>query len=300
MKIPIIEKTYDKISSYLVKSRDATSVSYNRFDRGDDNSDERSPPTSIIVPPFDENDPEFKVFFDKYHCQKAALICAVFGMSFIILMFTTTFFEFDWYHHERGVDFMTLLGLILYLICGVLIHYFIIYGIKKQQTIYFFPFIVIYMFLILSEALSLFTVIISFIYFINARKNNSHPESHHHYYEIVMYDHTKNSVIISATVLTPLIFVQSIMIYLILKCRNFIAAKNAHAAALKVAERAKQQYPGIEIVHGSIDNKITSRDNHDVERGTIADNPSLPQQQIPSSFSPQDIEEEVNKETNKY
>uniref|UniRef100_A0A0K0G1S0 Transmembrane protein n=1 Tax=Strongyloides venezuelensis TaxID=75913 RepID=A0A0K0G1S0_STRVS len=300
MKIPIIEKTYDKISSYLVKTRDATSVSYNRFDRGDDNSDERPPPTSIIVPPFDENDSEFKVLFGRYHCQKAALICAVFGMSFIILMFTTTFFEFDWYNHESGVDFMTLLGLFLYLICGILIHYFIIYGIKKQQTIYFFPFIVIYMFLILSEALSLFTVVISFIYFINARKANSHPESHHHYYEIVMYDHTKNSVIISATVLTPLILVQSIMIYLVLKCRNFVGAKNAHAAALRVAERAKQQYPDIEIIHGSNTDKNTSHNNHDIERGVPPTNSSSSQQQLPSSFSPQDIEEEINNETNKY
>uniref|UniRef100_A0A0N4ZNS5 MARVEL domain-containing protein n=1 Tax=Parastrongyloides trichosuri TaxID=131310 RepID=A0A0N4ZNS5_PARTI len=295
MKVPIIERTYDKISSYLVKTRDATSVSYNRFDTGAENSEDVPPPTSIIVPPFDENDNEFKIFRG-YHCQKGALLCSVFGMSFIILMFTTTFFEFDWYHHERGVDFMTLLGLILYLVCGILIHYFIIYGCKKQQTIYFFPFIVIYMFLILSEALSLFTVVISFIYFINAR-NNSHPEHHQHYYEILMYDHTKNSVIISSIVLLPLITVQSIMIYIVLKCRNYIAAKNAHAAALRVAERAKQQYPDIEIIHGPTKYNPSQRDLESAVSQTHNDNNT--QQQIPSSFDPQEIEEEVYKNDDK-
>jgi hypothetical protein len=65
-------------------------------------------------------------------------------MAMCILSFITTFFEFDWYNHQRGVDIGALLGLFLYLAGGVLTHYYVIYGIKKQLSRYLLPYIAVY------------------------------------------------------------------------------------------------------------------------------------------------------------
>lgn len=65
-------------------------------------------------------------------------------MSMVILFFLSAFFEFDWYNHERGVDLGALLGLFTYLLLGVLIHYYVLYGIKKQVPYYLLSFIIVY------------------------------------------------------------------------------------------------------------------------------------------------------------
>lgn len=67
------------------------------------------------------------------------------------LAFLSAFFEFDWYHHERGADLSALLGLFTYLAIGVLIHYYVLYGIKKQMPYYFLPFIIAYSVMCTSE-----------------------------------------------------------------------------------------------------------------------------------------------------
>jgi hypothetical protein len=72
-------------------------------------------------------------------------------MAMSILSFVTTFFEFDWYSHASGVDISALLGLFLYLAIGVFIHYYVIYGIKKQLSRYLLPFIAIYSIVCISE-----------------------------------------------------------------------------------------------------------------------------------------------------
>lgn len=62
----------------------------------------------------------------------------------VILFFLSAFFEFDWYHHERGVDLGALLGLFTYLTLGILVHYYVLYGIKKQAPYYLLSFIIVY------------------------------------------------------------------------------------------------------------------------------------------------------------
>jgi len=65
-------------------------------------------------------------------------------MAMVILSFITTFFEFDWYNQSKGVDIGALAGLFLYLTLGVLTHYYVIYGIKKQLSRFLLPFIAVY------------------------------------------------------------------------------------------------------------------------------------------------------------
>ncbi|EYC31040.1 hypothetical protein Y032_0004g1919 [Ancylostoma ceylanicum] len=67
-----------------------------------DELDDRPPPTAIHVAPFREDSPEFMAFGT--HAQRAAVISAGIGLSLVIFIFLSVFFEFDWYHHEKGVD----------------------------------------------------------------------------------------------------------------------------------------------------------------------------------------------------
>ena len=72
-------------------------------------------------------------------------------MAITILMFISTFFEFDWYSHKKGVDVGAVIGLFLYLIIGVLIHYYVIIGVKKQLSRYLLPFICVYSIICITE-----------------------------------------------------------------------------------------------------------------------------------------------------
>ena len=92
---------------WLLRSRDANAVSYSRFGMPGEEQDERPPPTTIMLEPFDENAQQYRLW-SLCHSQKAALLCAGVGMSAVILIFISVFFEFDWYHYERGVDVLAL------------------------------------------------------------------------------------------------------------------------------------------------------------------------------------------------
>ncbi|RCN44222.1 hypothetical protein ANCCAN_09805 [Ancylostoma caninum] len=74
-----------------------------------DELDDRPPPTAIHVAPFREDSPEFMAFGT--HAQRAAVISAGVGLSLVIFIFLSIFFEFDWYHHEKGVDIGALISI---------------------------------------------------------------------------------------------------------------------------------------------------------------------------------------------
>ena len=61
------------IRNYLQKKQDQSSVSYSRFGRPGEEEEERPPPTQIVVAPFDENDPQFKLF-GYWHIERASAV----------------------------------------------------------------------------------------------------------------------------------------------------------------------------------------------------------------------------------
>ncbi|VBB31126.1 unnamed protein product [Acanthocheilonema viteae] len=113
----------NKLWKWFTGKRDECSVTYSRFGiaalyliiRLGDILDDRPRPSTIYIAEFDDNDPKF-IFFKLCHAQKAAAIVAAFGMSFIILIFISVFFEFDWYNHKTGIDIITL-GFMLKAVC---------------------------------------------------------------------------------------------------------------------------------------------------------------------------------------
>ncbi|VDP13124.1 unnamed protein product [Heligmosomoides polygyrus] len=143
-----------------IKTRaDHNVVSYSRFGLPGDELDDRPPPTVIHVAPFREDSPEFMTFGT--HAQRAAVISAGVGLSLVIFIFLAVFFEFDWYHHEKGIDVGALIGMLLFLIIGMLIHWYIVRGIKVGQPRYLVPFIVIYTMLLVIEAVSFIFMLLS-------------------------------------------------------------------------------------------------------------------------------------------
>ncbi|KAI6234422.1 hypothetical protein M3Y99_00793000 [Aphelenchoides fujianensis] len=217
----------DKLRSLLVRLRDQSSVTYSRFGRPGEEQDDRPLPTSIHVAPFDENDARF-MFFRYWHVQKAAVAVACFGMAIVILTFISGFFEFNWYDHSRGVDISALLFLFVYLAVGVLIHYYVLYAVKKQNAFYLIPFICVYVLISTLE----FIITLSLVF---KMLENEHSAHHQPYFGILF------GLVISLTV-------QMLMLSAIVRLRQYLSMKQLHEMELKVAERSRTENPNLEIV----------------------------------------------------
>ncbi|VDM95363.1 unnamed protein product [Thelazia callipaeda] len=242
----------------LFSDRNACSVSYSRFGGPGDVLDDRPRPSRIYIAQFDDNDPKF-VFFKLCHAQKAAVSVAGFGMSTVILVFISVFFEFDWYSHKTGIDIITLTCLFIYLLMGILIHYDVITGIKKQASHYLLPFIVTYVVTIGVEVLLIFFQVL---------RLHSPP------LDFSFKEKATGIYVFSISALLILVIVQALMLRAVCQCRYYLSCKSAHLTALKVVESSRTKHPGIQVVyvssslHGT--NSIYNADSriNQVSRGT--------------------------------
>lgn len=236
---------FQKLRSWLIRHRDQTAVSYSRFNRLGEEDDDKPPPSTIIVAPFNENAAEY-MLFGVCHVQKSAVYFASFGMAMVILTFLTSFFEFDWYHHKRGVDIGALLFLFFYLIVGVLIHYHVIYGIKKQLARYLLPFIAVYTVLCTFEVfmcLALLFKIVEPAHYIHVQLENDKAPTQ------VQIKNPPFALLLLGIIV--ILCVQGVMLTAVLRCRHFLSQKQEHEIAMKVAEKSKQEFPTIQIMLAS-------------------------------------------------
>jgi FlaA1/EpsC-like NDP-sugar epimerase len=215
------------LRNYMIRKRDQATVSYSRFGRQGEETEDRPPPSQIMIAPFNEDDPQFKVL-GYWHVERASVTLSAFGMCMVILLFISSFFEFNWYHHQRGVDISALLGLFAYLAIGVLIHYYVLYGIKKQTAYYLLPFIVIYSVVLTGEAVALIGLIVKMV---EPEEANEHAP----------FAGMFVSLLIIAVA-------QLFMLSTVLRCRQYLSLKETHVLELQVAEKGKNQNPDMEIV----------------------------------------------------
>uniref|UniRef100_A0A914XXM0 Uncharacterized protein n=1 Tax=Panagrolaimus superbus TaxID=310955 RepID=A0A914XXM0_9BILA len=216
----------DWLRNYMIRKRDQATVSYSRFGRTGEEEEDRPPPTQIFLAPFNEDDPQFKVI-GYWHVEKASVTLAAFGMCMVILLFISSFFEFNWYHHQRGVDISALLGLFTYLALGVLVHYYVLYGIKKQKAYYLLPFIVVYSVVLTGEAVALIGLIVKMV----EPQDLNHPPFSGLFFSLLI-----------------IVIAQVFMLSTILRCRQYLSLKETHLLELQVAEKGKTQNPEMEIV----------------------------------------------------
>uniref|UniRef100_A0A1I7X1Y5 DUF4203 domain-containing protein n=1 Tax=Heterorhabditis bacteriophora TaxID=37862 RepID=A0A1I7X1Y5_HETBA len=148
----------ERILNWIKSRTDHNIVSYSRFGLPGDELDDRPPPSVIHVAVFHDDSPEFMAFGT--HSQRAAVqVSAGIGLSIVIFVFLSVFFEFDWYHHEKGVDIGALIGLVLFLILGVSVHWQVVRGIKSGQPSLLVAFITIYAIILVIEAVFFIFVI---------------------------------------------------------------------------------------------------------------------------------------------
>lgn len=163
-------------------------------------------------------------------------------------MFISTFFEFDWYNHKRGVDAGAVVGLFLYLAIGVLVHYYVIIGVKKQLSRYLLPFICVYSVICITELCMCLGLLYFFVYLLNFYLFNRFKlmdaqvtEPHHrvhiqmdvHYYSSSTIQPPYTAILFGLVVILA---VQFLMLVGVLRCRQFLSAKQEHEMAMKVAE----------------------------------------------------------------
>ncbi|KAK6725564.1 hypothetical protein RB195_004091 [Necator americanus] len=223
----------NRVLNWIKTRADHNVVSYSRFGLPGDELDDRPPPTTIHVAPFREDSPEFMAFGT--HAQRAAVISAGVGLSLVIFIFLSVFFEFDWYHHEKGVDIGALIGLLLFLLVGMSIHWHVVRGIKLKQPRYLVPFIIIYTMTLVVEAI-FFVFVVNHIVVLSYLKTMP-PQSSSGY------------ILVTAMFIFAM-GVQAVMLTSVIRCRNYLEKLQIHDLEMRVAEKSKLQHPGILIVFG--------------------------------------------------
>ncbi|CAJ0595668.1 unnamed protein product [Cylicocyclus nassatus] len=233
----------NRIINWIKSRSDTNVVSYSRFGLPGEEVDDRPPPTVIHVAPFREDSPEFMAFGT--HAQRAAIISAGVGLSLVIFIFLSVFFEFDWYHHEKGVDIGFLFGLLLFLFIGLSIHWMVVRGIKLMQPRYLIPFILIYTMVLVFETIFFIFVVNHIVILSSMKTYPPFPESSAGY------------------ILVTIMFmfamgIQSIMLTSVVRCRKYLEKRQIHDLEMRVAEKSKLQHPGIRIVFGAGDGNTSN------------------------------------------
>ncbi|CAI4224253.1 unnamed protein product [Auanema sp. JU1783] len=226
----------DRLFNWLKRRGDHNIVSYSRFGLPGEEQDDKPPPTTVHVAPFDEDSRDFLAFGT--HCQRAAVISVGIGKSLTIFIVLSFFFEFDWYSHNKGVDVSALIGLLLFLIGGLAIHWGVIKGIKMCDSKLLVPFIVVYITIIVVES-CLFIFIINHWLALNYLNQLRRQEPESFTAACILY--------------MVLLLVHGSMLYSVTRCRNYLDRKNVHNLEMRLVERIKQQYPGINVVYGAGD-----------------------------------------------
>ncbi|KAJ1361461.1 hypothetical protein KIN20_020721 [Parelaphostrongylus tenuis] len=247
----------NRVLNWIRSRSDHNVVSYSRFGLPGDELDDRPPPTVIHVAPFREDSEEFMAFGT--HSQRAAVISAGVGLSLVLFIFLSVFFEFDWYHHEKGVDIGALVGLLLFLLVGVAIHWHVIRGIKTGQPKYLVPFIIVYAMTLVVEAV-FFIFVVNHIVVLN-------------YLKTVPPQSTSGYLFVTAMFVFTMA-VQGVMLTAVVRCRNYLEKRQIHDLELRVAEKSKLQHPGIRIVFGPGDAEMNSPAGVDLRPSTDEAPPS--------------------------
>lgn len=218
---------------WLKRRSENAQVTYSRFGLPGDEVDERPPPTLCHVAHFDDDAPEYRAFFT--HATRAAAIAAGFGLSCSLFSFAMFLFEFRWDDHGRGFDAGTVVASLLFLIIGVLVHWQVIIGIKKESAVHMIPAIMVYTFLIVVE---LIVYVLAANHLVNSASLFAYPPD----------KQTPTFLTLSIFYLT-LVGIQTSMLLSITKARNYYEAKDIHKKEVRVAEHGKRLNPQMQIVY---------------------------------------------------
>ncbi|CAB3407964.1 unnamed protein product [Caenorhabditis bovis] len=221
----------ERMFSWLKRKADINVVTYSRFGLPGDEVDDRPPPSKIYVASFDENAPEFRIF--RTHSVRAALASAGIGMSACLFLFLSILFEYSQWPNDTSADVGMLVGLLIFITIGVLVHWQVIRGLKLNDSRFLVPSIVSYSSMIIVEIIFLMLLlshVIGGTFIINHTKDRN---------QIIM-------VIIMAAIV---IAFQAAMLLSFTRARNFLEKKSTHESEVMVAEKSKQKNPNLQIIY---------------------------------------------------
>ncbi|CAJ0930050.1 unnamed protein product, partial [Mesorhabditis belari] len=226
-----------RLVRWLKRQADHNAVSYSRFGLPGEETDDRPPPSEIHVAPFDETAKEFMLC--GVHSQRMALMSSGVGMAMTLFVFVSIFFEFDWYHHEKGVDVATLGFLVIFFLMGMLIHYQVIVGVRNGSAKLLIPFLIVYLMLVSSEALMCMFMIIHLLTGATTM-------------QIDGVQATTNVFIFALIFYGVLIAFQGMMLESVSRCRQYLSKKQIHVLELQIAGNSKSRNPGLESGFGKL------------------------------------------------
>lgn len=230
----------DRLLNYLKRRSENSQVTYSRFGLPGDEVDERAPPKEIHVAHFDDDAPEYRAFFT--HSTRAAAISAGFGLSCSLFSFVMFLFEFRWDDHGRGFDVGTIVGSILLLVIGVLVHWQVLLGIKKEVAVYMIPAIMVYSFMIIIE---LIIYVLAANHLVNSTAMFTAPN-----------DRNTPTFLTLSVFYLSVVGIQTAMLLSITKARNYYEAKDIHKKEVMVAEHGKRQNPEMQIIYVKKDDQV--------------------------------------------
>ncbi|CAI2295804.1 unnamed protein product [Caenorhabditis sp. 36 PRJEB53466] len=231
----------DRMLGWLKRRSENSTVTYSRFGLPGDEVDERPAPTKIHVAHFDDDAPEYRAFFT--HATRAATVSAGFGLLCAVFSFVMFLFEFRWDEHGGSFDVGTIVASMIFVTIGVLIHWEIIIGVKRENPVHMVPAIMVYIFMIVVE---LIVYVLAANHLINSSSMFTYSEKH-----------TPTFMTLSVFYLT-VVGIQTSMLLSITKARSYYEAKSIHRREVQVAEHGKRQNPAMRIVYVKEGEQIAS------------------------------------------
>ncbi|PIO63541.1 hypothetical protein TELCIR_14859 [Teladorsagia circumcincta] len=137
---------------------------------------------------------------------------------------------------RASVRLLDHVGLLLFLVGGMLIHWYVVRGIKVGQPRYLVPFVIVYTVVIVLEA-------VFFIFVINHIVVLSYLKT--------VPPQTSSGYVIVTAMFVFAMGVQGVMLTAVVRCRNYLEKRQIHDLEMRVAEKSKLQHPGIIIVFGA-------------------------------------------------
>ncbi|VDL80869.1 unnamed protein product [Nippostrongylus brasiliensis] len=117
----------------------------------------------------------------------------------------------------------------------MLVHWYIVHGIKSGQPRYLVPFIIIYTMLLVLEA-------VSFVFVVNHIVVLSYLKT--------VPPQTSSGYVIITAIFVFTMGVQGVMLTAVIRCRNYLEKRQIHDLEMRVAEKSKLQHPGLVIICG--------------------------------------------------
>ncbi|CAJ0608021.1 unnamed protein product [Cylicocyclus nassatus] len=102
---------------------------------------------------FDENSSHYKIL-GIVHVKYIGIFCGLIGLIATVIAFSVGVSFFPWAQYDTSFDAIALLGFIIFLISGIIVHYMLIHAVRYVKFRLVLPFLIYHAFLISLNAIT--------------------------------------------------------------------------------------------------------------------------------------------------